>query len=128
MIETRQRGEVIDALRSGDALAAQELHSRLRSQGSGIGLATVYRTLRRLVNEGMVDVIRDDPIEARYRLCSPDHHHHLLCESCGKVAEIPECDLETWAARVADDHGFTLTDHRAEIIGLCEPCAAERNR
>jgi Fur family transcriptional regulator, ferric uptake regulator len=123
MLETRQRTEVIEALRDGDALGAQELHERLRAHGSRTGLATVYRTLRRLAEEGAVDVIREDPSQARYRLCSPRHHHHLMCEAGGRVTEIPECDVQEWAERVAAANDFVVRTHRAEILGLCARCA-----
>ncbi|MCA1834313.1 MAG: Fur family transcriptional regulator [Actinomycetota bacterium] len=123
MLQTRQRTEVLDALRGGEAFAAQELHDRLRARGSKTGLATVYRALRKLADEGAVDVIREDPVQARYRLCSPEHHHHLLCESCGKVTEIPQCDIEGWAKKVARKQGFVVRTHRAEILGLCATCS-----
>lgn len=121
--ETRQRAEVLEVLEGGEALAAQELHDRLRAHGSRVGLATVYRTLRLLAADGVVDVLREDPVQARYRLCSPAHHHHLVCESCGKVEEIPECDVDDWADKVARARGFRVRTHRAEIVGTCARCA-----
>ncbi|MFY9588595.1 MAG: transcriptional repressor [Actinomycetota bacterium] len=123
-MKTRQRAEVLEALRTGEAFAAQELHLRLREQGSKTGLATVYRTLHKLADEGAIDVIREDPTQARYRLCSTEHHHHLLCESCGKVTEIPECDIGSWARKVARKQRFTVRSHRAEIFGICASCAS----
>ena len=127
-MQTRQRAEVLSVLRGGEAFAAQELHDRLRARGSRTGLATVYRALRKLADEGTVDVIREDPSQARYRLCSTDHHHHLLCESCGKVTEIPECDIEDWAKKVARKQKFTVRMHRAEILGMCAECAARTGK
>ena len=123
MRETRQRTEVLDALAGGEALSAQDLHERLRARASRVGLATVYRTLRLLSEEGAVDVLRDDPTQARYRLCSTEHHHHLVCESCGAVVEIPECDVDEWARKVAATEGFEVRAHRAEILGRCARCA-----
>jgi Fur family ferric uptake transcriptional regulator len=128
MRETRQRTEVLSALEGGDALPAQDLHGRLRARGSRIGLATVYRTLRLLADEGSIDVLRDDPTQARYRLCSPRHHHHMVCESCGVVVEIPECDVDEWAQKVGRAHGFEVRAHRAEIVGLCARCVKKRRR
>lgn len=122
MRETRQRAAVLGALAGGDALSAQELHSRVRRRGGSVGLATVYRALRVLAEEGTVDVLREDPAQARYRLCSLDHHHHLVCDTCGRVEEIPDCDVSEWAARVARRRGFTVRSHRAEIVGTCRSC------
>jgi Fur family ferric uptake transcriptional regulator len=122
MRSTRQRAEVLEALEGGEALPAQELHGRLRARGSRIGLATVYRTLHLLEQQGSIDVLHEDVNEARYRLCSPVHHHHLVCESCGAVDEIPECDVDEWAHKVARARGFEVRGHRAEILGLCANC------
>jgi Fur family ferric uptake transcriptional regulator len=128
MRNTRQRSEVLEALEGGEALPAQELHGRLRARGSKIGLATVYRTLHLLEQEGSIDVLREDPTEARYRLCSPVHHHHLVCESCGTVVEIPECDVDEWAHKVARARGFQVRTHSAEISGLCARCRKRAKR
>jgi len=127
MRDTKQRREVLAALEGGEALPAQELHGRLRARGSRIGLATVYRALHLLQEEGSIDVL-EDPVEARYRLCSPVHHHHLVCESCGTVVEIPECDVDEWAEKVAKVHGFKVRSHRAEISGLCARCSKKKKR
>jgi Fur family transcriptional regulator, ferric uptake regulator len=124
MRSTKQRAEVLEVLEGGEALPAQELHGRLRARGSRIGLATVYRTLHLLEQQGSIDVLHEDAIEARYRLCSPVHHHHLVCESCGAVDEIPECDVDEWAHKVARTRGFEVRGHRAEILGLCARCSA----
>ncbi|MEX2555982.1 MAG: transcriptional repressor [Actinomycetota bacterium] len=121
--ETKQRSEVLASLAGGEALSAQELHDRLRHAGSRTGLATVYRALRMLAEDGVVDVLREDPVQLRYRVCSIEHHHHLVCESCGRVEEIPECDVSEWASRVARPRGFRVRTHRAEILGICEDCA-----
>lgn len=123
MRKTPQRAEVLAALAGGEALAAQDLHARLRARGSRTGLATVYRTLRALAADGALDVLRDDPDRARYRLCSAEHHHHLVCEECGRVVEIPECEVDGWAEKVARAHGFRVRAHRAEISGICRTCA-----
>ena len=123
MRETRQRTEVLASLAAGEALAAQELHERLRARGSRVGLATVYRTLRLLAEEGVVDVLREDPVQLRYRRCSLAHHHHLVCDRCGRVEEIPECDVSGWASKVARRRGFRVRTHRAEILGECRECA-----
>lgn len=126
--ETKQRSEVLASLSGGEALSAQELHDRLRHAGSRTGLATVYRTLRMLAEDGIVDVLREDPVQLRYRVCSVEHHHHLVCETCGRVEEIPECDVSEWASRVARPRGFRVRTHRAEILGVCGTCAATKER
>jgi Fur family ferric uptake transcriptional regulator len=120
---TRQRTAVLDALRAApEPLSAQDLHAEL---GRTVGLATVYRTLQGLADAGLVDVFRRDRGEALFRLCNPVHHHHLVCERCGRVVEIDACEVEPWAAEVARRRGFSITGHQADIVGRCPNCQAE---
>jgi Fur family ferric uptake transcriptional regulator len=119
---TRQRTAVLAALRRApEPLSAQDLHADL---GRSVALATVYRALQGLVDAGRVDVFRRDTGEALFRLCNPVHHHHLVCERCGRVEEIDACEVELWASRVARRHGFSITGHQADVFGVCEACRA----
>ena len=117
---TEQREAIVDALRGSErAVTAQELHGQL----DGVGLATVYRALQALVDDGLVDVLRNEG-EAAYRRCSPVHHHHLVCRSCGRTVEVADPPVERWAARVAAEHGFADVQHQLEVFGTCAACAA----
>ncbi|KUI38307.1 Fur family transcriptional regulator [Mycobacterium sp. GA-2829] len=121
---TRQRAAIADLLDGLDEFrSAQELHDALRQRGEGIGLTTVYRTLQSMAESGLVDVLRTDTGESVYRRCSADHHHHLVCRSCGSTVEIQGGDVEDWAARVAREHGFSEVSHTIEIFGVCGGCA-----
>lgn len=125
---TRQRAAVSALLdRLDDFRSAQEIHEELRRLGEGIGLTTVYRTLQTLADGGEVDVLRTGTGEAVYRRCdTADHHHHLVCRRCGHTVEIEGPDVESWAQRVAEIHGFVELSHTAEIFGLCKNCGAIR--
>jgi Fur family ferric uptake transcriptional regulator len=124
--KTRQRAAVNDVLDEvDDFVSAQELHQMLRSRGSTVGLATVYRALQALSDEGRVDVLRSDAGEAVYRRCAQDnHHHHLVCRSCGAAIEISRPAVEAWAEEVARAHGYVDVTHTVEIFGRCPRCAA----
>ena len=124
MRATRQRAAVSGLLdRLADFRSAQEIHEELRRVGEGIGLTTVYRTLQALADAGEVDVLRTGSGESVYRRCATgDHHHHLVCRRCGKAVEIAGPAVETWAQRVADEHGYTDLSHTVEIFGLCREC------
>lgn len=121
---TKQRLALEDALRSAGAFkTAQQLHDRLRSSGSRVGLTTVYRNLQNLVAQGRIDVLRNADGEAIYRLCATDaHHHHLVCRVCGSSVEIASDEVEAWATRTARAHGFTSVTHTAELYGVCGTC------
>lgn len=120
---TRQRTAVVAALSQTDEFrSAQQLHDALVERGDAVGLTTVYRTLQTLAADGDVDVIVGDDGEARYRNCSQDHHHHLVCRTCGAAVEVRGPTVERWAARVAAEHGYAAPDHTIEITGICPGC------
>ena len=125
---TRQRTAVAKALEgSTDFRSAQQLHEALRASGDGIGLATVYRTLQQLADGGEVDVLRNADGESVYRRCvRREHHHHLVCRSCGATVEVARAAVETWAAAVAAEHGFVEVSHTLEVFGTCRDGAAAK--
>ncbi|AVM01157.1 transcriptional repressor [Gordonia iterans] len=122
---TRQRSAIADLLtRTDDFLSAQQLHDQLVARGDSIGLTTVYRNLQALVDAGQVDAIWDGSGETRYRHCSAEHHHHLVCRDCGTTVEIQADPVEKWAATVARTHGFQDISHTVEIFGTCTDCVS----
>jgi Fur family ferric uptake transcriptional regulator len=121
---TRQRAAVLHMLDSLDEFSsAQQIHAQLRDTGSAVGLTTVYRALQSLADAGSVDVIRSDDGEARYRRCTPEHHHHLVCRQCGRTIEVENSAIERWADEVAQRYGYTDIGHTLEIYGTCSACA-----
>ncbi len=123
--QTGQRAAILEALRRSDrAVTAQELHGTL----DGVGLATVYRNLQRLADEGEADTLRRETGEQAFLICGGGHHHHLTCRSCGRVEQVRDCRLDDWASAVARTHGFSEVEHRAELVGLCARCAGGRRR
>jgi len=120
---TWQRDAVREALGGQDGfVSAQVLHAGLREAGSPIGLATVYRALADLAADGAADHLQLDG-ESLYRACgSADHHHHLICRSCGKTLEISAGPVEAWARSVAADNGFREAEHVVDVFGICADC------
>ncbi len=124
---TRQRSALLALLDELDGFrSAQDLHALLRERGDPVGLATVYRALQALVDDGQVDVLRAADGEAAYRRCSPVHHHHLVCRSCGTTVEVADPPVERWASRIAAEHGFADVQHQVEVFGTCAGCVAAR--
>ena len=122
---TRQRTAVADVLSRVDGFrSAQELHDLLRHDGASVGLTTVYRHLQALADAGHIDVLRTGGSEAVYRRCpTEEHHHHLVCRSCGRSVEVEGPEVEAWASAVASQHGFTAVSHTVEVFGTCAACA-----
>jgi Fur family ferric uptake transcriptional regulator len=122
---TWQRAAVREALGEREGfVSAQQLHTALKSAGSPIGLATVYRALADLAVDGAADSLQSSDGESLYRACvSPGHHHHLICRSCGRTVEIEADAIEEWAAQAAAAHGFRDPQHVVDVFGTCAECA-----
>ncbi|CAN5381115.1 zinc uptake transcriptional repressor Zur [soil metagenome] len=122
---TKQRAAITDLLDSLEEFkSAQELHDELRRRGENIGLTTVYRTLQTMSAANQVDTLRTDTGESVYRRCSTHHHHHLVCRGCGATVEVEGPEVETWADKMAAQHGFVDVSHTIEIFGTCKACGA----
>ncbi|MGP3533673.1 Fur family transcriptional regulator [Microbacterium sp. RD1] len=125
---TWQRERVREALSdAGGFVSAQSLHATLRGENTGIGLATVYRTLAGMAQQGEADSLQSPEGENLFRACSSTgHHHHLICRSCGLTVEIEATAVEQWARSTAAQHGFTDAEHVVDIFGRCASCTREK--
>ncbi len=121
---TKQRDAVRDVLASTPGfVSAQQLHTAMR-EDTGIGLATVYRNLALLADDGEADALQSPSGETLYRACATDtHHHHLICTTCGKAVEISAEPVEQWARETAASYGFSDAQHVIDIFGVCDSCA-----
>ena len=104
-------------------LTNKQIHAAL--PGRKCDLATIYRSIKLLVETGLVDRFDFGDGVARYELAghhSTDHHHHLICTECDRVIEIEECIVEELQSRMAAEHGFAQITHRLEFFGICPDC------
>ncbi|MEO8633540.1 MAG: Fur family transcriptional regulator [Chloroflexota bacterium] len=118
-----RRDVIVAALRRRAPFTAQQLVGGLARRG--VGRATVFRTLDLLVSLGALARIHG--IEAgvrcvRYTPCAPSHHHHLVCQACGRVEELAAKALDQRIAATARERGFSPLGHTVEIVGLCPDC------
>lgn len=117
---TKQREAVRLALADASGfVSAQSLHAAMRASGSTVGLATVYRALATLEEDGEADSVHSEG-ESLYRACTPTHHHHLICRECGRTVELAAHRIEAWAREVAAEHGYRDPSHVIEIVGICD--------
>jgi len=114
--------ELLDGERC--ALTAQEIDDRLRAQGRSVGRASVYRILELLTELRLVQRIDVGQGVARYERQLPDgdHHHHLVCDSCGVVAPFSDATLERAIERVSRSLSFAVDDHDVVLHGACRDC------
>ena len=121
---TKNQQKILDLLKELDIeITAQDLHLQLRQQKSKIGLATVYRTLKTLHLQGIIQERITQTGESLYQLI--DHHtHHLNCINCGKSELIQEknCIVDSHSHDRLSHKKFKLYYHTLEFYGLCEHC------
>ena len=121
---TWQKTAVLEQLSNTDEfVSAQELHQKISQSGKKLGLTTVYRALTEMVEQGMADSLSISDGEMRYRICTPEHHHHLICRVCGKTVEFDMPGFEELALEVAKANGFTELSHEIELFGVCKDCS-----
>jgi Fe2+ or Zn2+ uptake regulation protein len=118
---TPQRRAVLDAIEaSGGPFTAVELFQKARRSSPRLGLATTYRTIELLRRTGSLHALSGEGTPAYVR-CRPDHHHHLVCLTCGSVEDTELC--ATPSQRVLSRrHGFRAESHELEIYGTCRNC------
>lgn len=120
---TRQRRAILALVdRWAGAFTVAELFEQARREDARIGLATVYRTLDLLRDAGAVRVLSvgGRPVYVR---CGAEHHHHLVCTSCGSVEDTELCAAPS-TAEIERRHGFAASAHELDIYGTCRRCAA----
>ena len=106
--------------------SAEEIKTALGSRS--IDLATVYRNLELLRANGWVLPVNLDSQTAYYELARREHHHHVVCEVCGQVAELADCGLAGIPKRLFKKIGFAkITRHSLEYFGLCQKCAIKNH-
>jgi Fe2+ or Zn2+ uptake regulation protein len=103
-------------------LSAADVSAAVQADHPDVHQATVYRTLDRLVELGVVDHIHLAHGAAVYHLAD-DHHIHAVCEACGTVYDTPGSVLAPAARRLLADHGFELTLGHVALSGRCRNCA-----
>jgi Fur family transcriptional regulator, ferric uptake regulator len=122
------RDEVVALLGRQDCcLSAQEIHDRLRDRGKSVGLASVYRALDVLAGLKLVHRIDVDGT-ACYEPADPsgEHHHHAICDRCGKMDAFEDEQLERLIDGVAERLGYDVGGHDVVLRGSCPDCAATR--
>jgi Fur family transcriptional regulator, ferric uptake regulator len=125
--QTRQREAILDVfLGSCGHVTSEDLYERVRRQHPAIGAATVYRTLKLLVDAGLA---KSSTFRDGVTLYENDmgHHDHLVCLGCGEILEFEDPEIEARQEKVAANLGYRLVRHRHHLFGYCTPCQKRRN-
>lgn len=120
-----RREKVLEAISTSSKrhLTAHEVLKLLNKRHSGIGQATVYRSLRLLCDAGILNELRCEDGSSRYEFASADaHHDHLICTKCGRFVEVFDPEIERLQDKLFARHGFFPERHKLELYGVCRMC------
>jgi len=116
---TEQRRVIAEVLEEArDHPDVEEVHTRATARDPRISIATVYRTLKLLEEEGVLDKLEFGDGRARYEDAERDHHDHLIDITSGKVIEFIDPEIEALQEKIARRLGFRLKGHRLELYGV----------
>lgn len=119
--QTSQRQALLEAFdQAAGPLSPRELLGTASRRSRGLGIATVYRNLKAMVDQGVLKAVSlPGQPGARYERQGKEHHHHFHCRRCRQVFEIAGCpgNIEPLVPR-----GFALEDHEVVLYGLCRDC------
>jgi Fur family ferric uptake transcriptional regulator len=103
-------------------LTIQEIHESAKKRCPGLGIATVYRNLKALIEDGKLVSVDMTGGTVLYELAGNEHHHHFSCLSCQKVFDVNSCGLNF---QKLVPPGFKLQQHEILLAGLCNTCAPQ---
>jgi len=122
---TNQRALILDIIRRGH-LDADEVYRQAREKQPRLSLSTVYRTLRRLKELGLVDELHFDEAHHHYEVKPSAEHHHLVCLGCGKIVEFESGLSQKMKQEIARKQGFEVTGVEVQMTGYCSKCRQGR--
>ena len=123
---TRQRSAIRETIAQADRpLLPQEVLEAAQHIVPGLGIATVYRNLKALVEEGELQAVNLPGENPRFELVGHQHHHHFQCRQCQRVFDVHACPGDL--GRLAPQ-GFTVEDHDLTLYGRCKDCVAPASK
>lgn len=126
---TPQRVMVIDALHSVDQhISAEEIYAQVRNKYAFANISTVYRTLELLKELDLVNEIDIGDGRVRYHPAEKGHHHHLICNNCGKIIDLPESTLLPLIEILDRDHQFKADLKHLAVFGICNDCQSSNKQ
>ncbi len=113
---------LVELANSGEDFTTDDLWQELRESEPHIGRATVFRSVEKLVDKGLLDRIEFADGTHHYRVCGGTHHHHLTCTQCHRVVEVDLCLPNEQLNALGDQNNFSIEGHSLSIFGRCGNC------
>jgi Fur family transcriptional regulator, stress-responsive regulator len=124
---TAARVALLETVRNGDHLGVEAIASAVRDRLGHVSLQAVYEALHALAAAGLVRRIEPAGSPARFEGRVGDNHHHIVCRSCGAVADVDCAIGEAPCLTAANDRGFTIDEAEVTYWGLCPDCSTARS-
>ncbi|MEU9593696.1 Fur family transcriptional regulator [Streptomyces sp. NPDC048219] len=121
---TAARVALLETVRAGDHLGVEAIASGVRDRVGHVSLQGVYEALHALTAAGLVRRIQPPGSPARFEGRVGDNHHHVLCRSCGALADVDCAVGEAPCLTASDDHGFAIDEAEVIYRGLCPDCSS----
>ncbi|MGO4598293.1 Fur family transcriptional regulator [Terrabacter sp. 2RAF25] len=121
---TRQRVAILEVLSDHPHADTDSVIRRVRESAGDISHQAVYDVLRALTDAGLLRRIQPAGSVARYEVRVGDNHHHVVCRSCGTIADVDCAVGDTPCLTASDDHGFVIEQAEVTYWGTCPGCAA----
>ena len=124
---TAARMALLESIRDGDHLGIEAITSKVRDRIGHISLQAVYEALHALTAAGLIRRLEPAGGPPRFEGRVGDNHHHIICRSCGVVADVDCAVGEAPCLTASDDHGFSIDEAEVVYWGLCPDCSTTRN-
>ncbi len=124
---TAARAALLETVRSGDHLDADAIASGVRARVGHVSVQAVYDALHALTAAGLIRRIEPAGSPARFEGRVMDNHHHIVCRSCGVLADVDCATGEAPCLTASDDHGFSIDEAEVVYWGLCPGCSTARD-
>jgi Fur family transcriptional regulator, stress-responsive regulator len=123
---TAARAALLQTVRDGNHLGVEAIAAGVRDRVGHVSLQAVYDALNALTQAGLVRRIEPAGSPARYEGRLRDNHHHMVCRSCGSVADVDCAVGHAPCLTPSDDHGFSIDEAEVTYWGLCPDCSTPR--
>ena len=124
---TAARVALLETVRRGDHLGIEAITAGVRDRVGHISLQAVYEALHALTAAGLIRRIEPAGGGPRFEGRVGDNHHHVVCRSCGVVADVDCAVGEAPCLTASDDHGFAINEAEVVYWGLCPDCSTTRS-
>lgn len=120
---TPQRMMVVEALHDSDKhVSAEDIFARVKAKYPYANISTVYRTLELLKELGLVNEIALRDGCTRFHPAEKGRHHHLVCQKCGTIIDLPESELAPLEDILSEKHQFKADLKHTAVFGFCAKC------